>query len=309
MPFKHQWKLFISDIPYEVTCTGGDNITNWNHSGNSVGIALRQLGTLKTGQLTLIGSSAKAKPRNSFIVMISVPQDTASKYHSFLKALSKVCSIGVFAVGTALFASSQFLSLLMACMAITVILCAAVFGRTIAGWIIMGIEQSEPLVHYIAGNTDEATDVIKRLLTVDTSIGLEEGVLARVQRSTTGLDTMTSNNRQYTTTSPLDPSLDFEPISLNPPHQNQNIYNRDLKSSTSPRTSLHSPSQTTETKHPSSPFIPRTDSLFLRKPQVEIQGHIFVDRQRVVRRSVWPLRVLGIMARPFDLGGFYRGQK
>jgi hypothetical protein len=129
MPFKHQWKLFISDIPYEVSVDGGDNITNWNHGGNSVGVALRQLGTLKTGKLSLIGSHARARPRNSFIVMISVPQDSAANLNSFLKALSKVCSIGVFAVGTALFASSQFLSLLMACMAITVILCAAVFGR------------------------------------------------------------------------------------------------------------------------------------------------------------------------------------
>ena len=312
MPFKHQWLLFISDIPYEVSVTGGDNITDWMHTGNSVGVALKQLGTLKTGQLSLVGSHARAKPRNSFIVMISVPQDSASGFKSFLKALSKVCSIGVFAVGTALFASSQFLSLLMACMAITVILCAAVFGRTIAGWIVMGIEQSEPMVHYIANNTDEATDVIKRLLTIDTTVGLEEGVLARVQSATSGLNTMMNPSR-YHTTSPSDQTnTDFEAINLDTTNSRQNtLYHRDTKPlSPQPDHISHVSSHLQEQKHQADPLFGANVSvpnpLFLSKPQVEIDGHIFVDRQRVYRRSVLPLTVLGIMARPFDLGNFYR---
>jgi hypothetical protein len=319
MPFKHHWKLFISDIPYEVSVTGGDNITNWNHGGNSVGVALRQLGTLKPGQLSLVGSHARAKPRNSFIVMISVPQDSAAGLNSFLKALSKVCSIGVFAVGTALFASAQFLSLLMACMAITVILCAAVFGRTIAGWIIMGIEQSEPMVHYIAGNTEEATDVIKRLLSIDTAMDLEPGVLARVQSSTTGLDSMINNGqmRQYHTASPSDQATDFEAINLDAssrhPSMAQNIYSRDNKPLSAQADHVSQISTRSQglqdTKMQSDPlFSPGTvaNPLYLRKPQVEIQGHIFVDRQRVHKRSVLPVIIFGIMARPFDLGRFYR---
>lgn len=38
-----------------------------------------------------------------------------------------------------------------------------------------------------------------------------------------------------------------------------------------------------------------------RKIQVELQGHVFVDKRRLLRRSPWPMRMLGIMASPFDL--------
>lgn len=39
----------------------------------------------------------------------------------------------------------------------------------------------------------------------------------------------------------------------------------------------------------------------VRKVQVELGGHIFVSRQRVSRRSPWILRILGVLAEPFDL--------
>jgi hypothetical protein len=169
----------------------------------------------------------------------------------------------------------------------------------------MGIEQSEPMVHYIASNTEEATDVIKRLLTIDTSIGLEEGVLARVQSSTTGLNTVGhGQTKQYTSANDLDSRHR---------HPQQHIYRKDVKLGTPPQddrisqVSTHSQA-IQETKFQSDPLFGTSsapNSLYLRKPQVEIQGHIFVDRQRIFRRSVLPLMIFGIMARPYDLGWYF----
>lgn len=39
----------------------------------------------------------------------------------------------------------------------------------------------------------------------------------------------------------------------------------------------------------------------LRAIQIEMHGHVFLDQRRITRRSPWPSRVLGILARPYDL--------
>lgn len=39
----------------------------------------------------------------------------------------------------------------------------------------------------------------------------------------------------------------------------------------------------------------------VRKIQVELGGHVFVNQRRVGRRSRWFLRILGVLAEPFDL--------
>ncbi len=46
----------------------------------------------------------------------------------------------------------------------------------------------------------------------------------------------------------------------------------------------------------------------MRAIQVEINGHIFVNCRRVAKRSPWHIRILGIMAEPFDLARFIRRQ-
>jgi hypothetical protein len=42
------------------------------------------------------------------------------------------------------------------------------------------------------------------------------------------------------------------------------------------------------------------DSLY-RKVQIELGGHIFLDRRRLLRRSPWPARLFGILAAPYNL--------
>lgn len=38
-----------------------------------------------------------------------------------------------------------------------------------------------------------------------------------------------------------------------------------------------------------------------RRVQVELRGHIFLDGRRITSRSPWPMRILGILASPYDL--------
>lgn len=35
--------------------------------------------------------------------------------------------------------------------------------------------------------------------------------------------------------------------------------------------------------------------------QIEIDGHVFVDGVRIKSRSKWPVRLLGVLARPYDV--------
>ena len=72
-PFKERWKLFVSDIPYDVNIRGGDgilpNLENPNATANQV---LHQLASLKAGTAILRGSKQYTRPRNAVLVMISV---------------------------------------------------------------------------------------------------------------------------------------------------------------------------------------------------------------------------------------------
>jgi hypothetical protein len=43
------------------------------------------------------------------------------------------------------------------------------------------------------------------------------------------------------------------------------------------------------------------------KFQIEIDGHVFVDQVRIKSRSAWPVRLLGVLARPYDLTGSRKG--
>ena len=41
--------------------------------------------------------------------------------------------------------------------------------------------------------------------------------------------------------------------------------------------------------------------------QIEIDGHVFVDQIRIKSRSPWPARILGVLARPYELTRVRRG--
>lgn len=231
LPFSKQWSLRLSDIPYDdVTVERGDDITTWiSRRGNlvdkdgvvsNVGRAINQLATLAPGKLVLDTTQQKAKCRNTLYVMVSIVEEKVPIDKVILRACSKLASIGVFITGTAMFASAQLLPIAMATFTLTLVLAAGVFGRTIAGWIVAGIEQAEPMMHFVAEDEEEAHYVIAKLLTFE--LDQDDGDAETAEK---------------------------------PP----------------------------------------------RKIQVEINGHIFVSRRRVVQRSRLPGLLFGIIAPAFDL--------
>lgn len=213
-PFKESWKLFVSDIPYDVSIRNGDSFEpKLKNPDASVHQVLHQLASLKAGTVMLHGSKQYTRPRNAVIVMVSVVNQGQNRIRSILRLVSKCVSIATFVTGTAIFASVHLLAMPVAAMSLTVIIGAGVFGRAITKWIVSNVSKTEPLIHEIVNTTQEAQDVIARILSIDGKV---------------------SGNQ-------------------------------------------------------------------IRKVQVELGGHVFVDQRRVGHRSPWWLRTLGVLAKPFDL--------
>ncbi|KAL8912226.1 MAG: hypothetical protein Q9171_002740 [Xanthocarpia ochracea] len=168
LPFKETWKLYVSDIPYDVRVRGGDSIiTKLDGPEGSVSRILHQLASLKAGTATISGSKQFTRPRNTVLVVISVVNHGKQRIRALLRLLSKCTSIATFVTGTALFASVQLLALPMAVMVLTLVLAAGVYGRAITGWIVQGVSKTEPLIHVIVNSTQEAQHVIAKILSLD----------------------------------------------------------------------------------------------------------------------------------------------
>ncbi|KAL8800848.1 MAG: hypothetical protein Q9182_004868 [Xanthomendoza sp. 2 TL-2023] len=162
------WKLFVSDIPYDVKVRGGDSITaKLDKPEQSVDRVLQALASLKAGTATVQGSRQYTRPRNAVLVVISVVNHGDQQIRSLLRLLSKCTSIATFVSGTALFASVQLLALPIAVMVLTLVLAAGVYGRAITSWIVQGVSKTEPLIHVIVNSTQEAQHVIARILSLD----------------------------------------------------------------------------------------------------------------------------------------------
>ena len=168
LPFKETWKLFVSDVPYDVRVRGGDSIvTKLDKPEDSVTRVLEGLASLKAGTATIQGSKQHTRPRNAVLVVISVVGHGDQRIRSLLRLLSKCTSIATFVTGTALFASVQLLALPMAVFVLTLVLAAGVYGRAITGWIVQGVSKTEPLIHVIVNSTHEAQIVIREILSLD----------------------------------------------------------------------------------------------------------------------------------------------
>jgi hypothetical protein len=63
-----------------------------------------------------------------------------------------------------MFASDQLLPIAMATFTLSLVLAAGVFSRTFASWIVAGIEQAEPMMHFVAKSDEEAHFVTTKLL-------------------------------------------------------------------------------------------------------------------------------------------------
>lgn len=178
LPFSKHFKLLISDIPYDIQFSNGDNIVDaLDQSGRAIERVLKHLSTLKAADLLLRGrAKTTTEPKNTVLVMVSVIDNlNEQRINAFWRLLSKACSIAIFVTGTAFFASVQLLALPMAVMVLVLVLSAGVFGRAIATWIVTGVDKTEPMIHVIANTTTEASRIIGEVLKLDKDVNLEGG--------------------------------------------------------------------------------------------------------------------------------------
>lgn len=164
-PFVKTYKLYVSSLPYDAKTSGGQSITECfsdSTASENVGLALRQLKTLRPASLNVYGSTLRTRSRNSVMVMVSVVGGNTGD--SIWRLLSKTLNVAVFVLGTAIFASATLLSLVMAIVVLTLTLSAGVFGRAIAGWIVGQVSGTEPMIHVISGTEPEAYQAITKIL-------------------------------------------------------------------------------------------------------------------------------------------------
>jgi hypothetical protein len=98
---------------------------------------------------------------DAFYVLISVKG--VSTLHAMLRVFSKLISIGVFAVGTGLFASSTLITIVVAMVAATLILCAGIFGRVTAMYMASEMMRNKPVLHKVVKNRTEAGKYMEAL--------------------------------------------------------------------------------------------------------------------------------------------------
>lgn len=138
---------FSDEIAYH-----GHQLTPSNHSGHSGDVAtfypsrysavpqqpfgrgeiLTRLekGYNTFGKILIEPNKPWSAANNAFYVIISVRG--VSNPHAFLRVFSKILSIGVYTVGTAMFASSTLATILVAVVVASLVIIAGVFGRVTA---------------------------------------------------------------------------------------------------------------------------------------------------------------------------------
>jgi hypothetical protein len=90
---------------------------------------------------------------NPFYVIISIRG--ISNAHASLRVFSKLISIAVFTVGTAMFASSTLVTIVVAVIVASLTLVAGVFGRVTAMWMASELMQNKPVIHRVVKGSHE----------------------------------------------------------------------------------------------------------------------------------------------------------
>jgi hypothetical protein len=164
LPFIKHWKLYVTSIPYEIKVTGGESITS-DFGEGSVGLATKQLKTVKPASLRITGSRLKTMHRNSVLVLVSIARTAKEKtfWRSLFQVFSKTASVTVFVFGTCVLSAVTLLAMPMAQLALMLILAAGIGSRAISGGIVNAVTKNEPMIHVITENEKEAYEVIREV--------------------------------------------------------------------------------------------------------------------------------------------------
>ncbi|KAI1382380.1 hypothetical protein F4677DRAFT_24702 [Hypoxylon crocopeplum] len=115
------------------------------------------------GQVSI--DRAWAASRQSILVIISQAGVTHS--HAALRVVSKAISVGVFAAGTATFASASLITMSVALTTLCLVLGAGVFGRVASMWMVSEMMKERPVIHRVVRKEEEADDFMYEILNTE----------------------------------------------------------------------------------------------------------------------------------------------
>lgn len=114
------------------------------------------------GRIVMDQSAPWSASNNPFYVIISVKG--ISNPHAVLRVFSKFFSVAVFTFGTALFASTTLITILVALTSAALVVIAGVFGRVTAMWMASEIMMNKPVIHRVVKGRVEAELYIEAML-------------------------------------------------------------------------------------------------------------------------------------------------
>lgn len=103
--------------------------------------------------------------RVPFYVIISL--ESVSTPHATLRIISKAISVGVFAAGTAIFASAQLIGISVALTTLCLVLASGVFGRVVAMWMASEMMKTKPVLHRVVKTRGAAAKYIDEILKIE----------------------------------------------------------------------------------------------------------------------------------------------
>lgn len=117
------------------------------------------------GQIVRENAEPWSSSRVPFYVIISL--EGVSGSHAILRVVSKATSVGVYAAGTAMFASAQMITISVALTILCLILGAGVFGRVVAMWMASEMMKTKPVLHQVVKSRGLAAEHIDHILNID----------------------------------------------------------------------------------------------------------------------------------------------
>ena len=103
--------------------------------------------------------------RVPFYVIISL--EGVSSSHAVLRVISKAIRVGMYAAGTAFFASAHLITISVALTILCLILGAGVFGRVVAMWMASEMMKTKPVLHRVVKSRGLAAEHIEHILSID----------------------------------------------------------------------------------------------------------------------------------------------
>jgi hypothetical protein len=117
-----------------------------------------------TGRVIMEPNEPWSASRVPFYVIISL--EGISTSHATFRVISKALSVGVYAAGTATFASATFITISIALTTLCLVLGAGVFGRVVTMWMASEMMKTNPILHRVVKSQDEAADYIESVLSI-----------------------------------------------------------------------------------------------------------------------------------------------